>query len=80
MGHENHIQYEGHGNHLANKIRNVFQCFLSCSICMQNFIEFELTITELCSVLYSMNTLTQLVTSRFVLNQQFIFCKFLKIT
>ena len=28
---------------------------------MQNFIEFELTITEPCSVLYSLNILTQLV-------------------
>ena len=45
---------------------------------MQNFIEFELT--KLCLVLYSINILTQLETSQVVLNQQFIFYTFLKIT
>ena len=47
---------------------------------MQNFIEFELILTELCLVLYSLKILTQLVTSQVVLNQQFIFCTFLRIT
>ena len=47
---------------------------------MQNFIEFELIITELFLVLYSLKILTQLVTSQVVLNQQFIFCTFLQIT
>ena len=42
-----------------------------------NFIEI---ITELCSVFYSLNMLTQPVTSQLLLNQQFIFCTFLRIT
>ena len=47
---------------------------------MQNFIEFELIITELCLVLYSLKILTQLVTSHVLLNQQFAFYTFLRIT
>ena len=36
--------------------------------------------TELCSFMYLLNLLTQLVTSQLLLNQQFIFCTFLQIT
>ena len=49
-----------------------------CSICMQNFAEFELIITELCSVLYPINILNQVVTSQLVLSQQLILCYFCK--
>ena len=66
--------------YLGNNIRNVFRCILSCSICVQNFIEFELIITELCLVMYLLNRLTQLVMSQCLLNQQFIFCTFLQTT
>ena len=47
---------------------------------MQNFNDFELIITELCSFMYLINLLTQLVMSQHLLNQQFIFCIFLQIT
>ena len=44
-------------------------------------IEFELIITDLvCSFMYLLNLLNQLVTSQLLLNQQFIFCTFLQIT
>ena len=64
----------------SNDVRNVFGCILHCSICVQKFIEFEIIITELCSFMYLLNLLTQLVTSQLLLNQQFIFCTFLQIT
>ena len=64
----------------SNNVRNVFGCILQCSICVQKFIEFESIITELCSFMYLLNLLTQLVTSQLLLNQQFIFCTFLQIT
>ena len=47
---------------------------------MQNFVESDEIITELCSFVYLLNLLTQLVTSQLLLNQQFIFCTFLQIT
>ena len=47
---------------------------------MQNFIDFKWIITELCSFAYLLNLLTQLVMSQRLLNQQFMFCKFLQIT
>ena len=47
---------------------------------MQNFIEFDLIKAEPCLVLYSINTISQIVTSQVVLNQQFIFSKFLQIS
>ena len=47
---------------------------------MQNFIEFDVIIAEPCLVLYSTNTLSQIVISQVVLSQQFIFCKFLQIS
>ena len=37
-------------------------------------------VTELCSFIYLLNLLTQLVTSQRLLNHQFIFCTFLRIT
>ena len=46
---------------------------------MQNFVEFDRIITELCSFMYLLNLLTQLVRSQLLLNQQFIFCTFLQI-
>ena len=52
--------------YLGNNVRNVFQCVLTCSIFVQNYIKFELIITELCSVMYSLNILTQLVTSQLI--------------
>ena len=51
------IHCEGPGNYsvtLTTKLE-MFLCVLSSSICMQNFVEFELIITEFCSVLYSVN-------------------------
>ena len=66
--------------YLGKKIRNFFWCVLSCSIHLQNFVEFDWIITELCSFMYLSNLLTQLVTSQLLLNQQFIFCTFLQIT
>ena len=61
------IPYKGDGNDSVglhgNKIRIGLQCIALFSICMQNFIEFEVTITELCSVMYSINILIQLVTT-----------------
>ena len=66
--------------YLGNKIRNVLWCVLSCSIRVQNFVEFDWIITELCSFMYLLNLLTQLVTSQLLLDQQFIFCTFLQIT
>ena len=65
---------------LGNKIEKVFQCVLSCCICVPNSIEFERIIPDLCPVLYSIKLHTQLVTSQILLNQQFIFCTFLQIT
>ena len=53
---------------------------LQCSISVQKFVEFDLIITELCSFMYLLSLLTQLVTSQVLLNQQFIFCIFLQIT
>ena len=53
---------------------------LQCSISVQKFVEFDLIITELCSFMYLLSVLTQLVTSQVLLNQQFIFCIFLQIT
>ena len=47
---------------------------------LEKFIEFELIIAELCSFMYLLNLLIQLVTSQLLLNQQFIFCTFLQIT
>ena len=46
---------------------------------MLEFIEFDLIKTELCSFMYLLNLLTQLVTSQLLLNQQFMFCTFLQI-
>ena len=66
--------------YLSNNVKNVFGCVLQCSICMKNFIEFEVIITELCSFMYLLNLLTQLVTSQLLLSQLFIFCTFLQIT
>lgn len=45
------------------KVGIVFPCVSSCSICMQNFAEFEVITTERCSVLYLMNIVTQIVAS-----------------
>ena len=57
----------------ATNIRNVFKYVGSCSICVQNFVEFQLIITDLCLVLYLLNILVPLVTSQFLLNQEFKF-------
>ena len=51
---------------LATKLEMVSSASLLCSIYVQNFIEFELIVNEIpvCSVLYSINILTQLETSQ----------------
>ena len=64
---------------VGKRIINLFRCILSSSTCVQNFIEFESMMTKLCFVLYSLNILASLVTSHFLLNQQFRFRIFLRI-
>jgi hypothetical protein len=53
-------QCKGPGNDcccLGNKIRSLFLCVSSCTICMQNFVWFEPIITELCfSLLFNKHT------------------------
>ena len=64
----------------CNQNRNVFQYALPCGICVQNSNELDLILTELCSVLYLINTFIHLMTSPIVLSQQSMFFIFLWIT
>ena len=47
--------------------------FDAYNVPVQPFIEFELTISELCSVLYLLSILTQLLTPQNLIKKQFIY-------